>query len=83
MNDFPERYLSEMFNISREEIIDLITDAVSNFLTVPNIIGVIGNYRLRKRMASFETELTNIQNKIYAKDNSFYYKQEVFPLIVQ
>jgi len=85
--DFPERFLAEMFGIAREKYvdfpIDLITDIVSGFMQVPNIWAMVEKTKLKNRMTEFESELTGIKEKIEEKENSKYYKQDIFPLIVQ
>lgn len=87
MNDFFEKYMLEMSDISKEKFvdipIDLIADIVSKILHMPNIWAMVEKSKLKNRVTKAENQLTEIKEKIEEKENSKYYKQDIFPLIVQ
>ena len=87
MGDFSEEYLSEMFNISKEKFADvptdLVADIVSKLMNMPNVWAMVEKSKLKNRLTKAEHKLIEIKTKIDEKENSVYYKQEIFPLIVQ
>ena len=76
-----------MSDISREKFvdirIDLIADILSKILHMPNVWAMVEKSKLKNRVTKAENQLTEIKEKIEEKENSVYYKQEIFPLIVQ
>ena len=87
MAEFYEDFIMKMFDISKEKFADvpadLVADIASKFLQLPNVWAMIEKSKLKNRLTEQKYLLTEIKTKIDEKENSVYYKQTIFPLIVQ
>lgn len=79
----PVKYIKDMLGVGEGTLIDTAVDTALGY--APVIGKVIQDFkinRLAKRMKSNEGQLLVLKEKIESSTNEIWYKQEIFPLIV-